>query len=285
MTTLADAPTVSGTQFHTILGIRFFVGDLPELLALSREGGLIVVPAAPALAELPHDHEYRAALKGSTFAITDSAFMVLLWALLRGESLQRISGLRYLRALLEDDDFRQPGESFWIMPGETDSVANRDWLAADAKMHVLAEDCYIAPNYPKKGPLTDERLLATLEIKRPKYIVINIGGGTQEKLGHYLFENLGYRPTIICTGAAIAFLSGRQVNIPTWADRLFLGWLMRCLSRPTVYVPRYWRALRLAALIVRHGRNSPTPERDYVPAIEPSRESEPAGSTASRSNR
>ena len=36
----------------------------------------------------------RAALEGCDFAITDSAYMVLLWLVLKWERLPRISGLR-----------------------------------------------------------------------------------------------------------------------------------------------------------------------------------------------
>jgi UDP-N-acetyl-D-mannosaminuronic acid transferase (WecB/TagA/CpsF family) len=61
--------------------------------------------------------------------------------------------------------------------------------------------------------------------------VVNIGGGTQELLGWYLRRNVTGKPLIVCTGAAIAFLSGRQARIPSWADRFYLGWVMRILAR------------------------------------------------------
>jgi len=86
------------------------------------------------------------------------------------------------------------------------------------------------------------------------------GGGTQERLGAYLKQNLSYRPSIHCIGAAIAFLSGDQVHIPVWADRLYLGWLYRCISEPRRYVPRYWDARKLVYLLIRY--------RERLPVIE-----------------
>ena len=71
--------------------------------------------------------------------------------------------------------------------------------------------------YPK-GPIADPSILKWIETRRPPYIIINLGGGVQERLGFYLKENLSYRPSIICVGAAVAFLSGIQANIPAWAD-------------------------------------------------------------------
>jgi UDP-N-acetyl-D-mannosaminuronic acid transferase (WecB/TagA/CpsF family) len=237
-------------EFRTILGLNFFVGSVDSLISKTREGGLIVVPAAPALVDLPDNASYRRAVENARFAITDSGFLVLLWLVRKGELLERISGLRFLRALLDNEDFRSPNASFWIMPSAVDSVANLRWLQ-ERGLGVTEQNCYVAPLY-WGGGIKDGELLKILEILRPRFVVINIGGGTQEVLGDYLQRNLSYRPAIICTGAAIAFLSGQQVNIPPWADRMMLGWLARCLNEPRKFVPRYWRALRFTLLMLRY---------------------------------
>lgn len=237
-------------EFKKILGINFFVGSLDALLNMSRQGGLIVVPAAPALATLGEDTEYRGALENATFAITDSSFLVLLWFFRKGEFLIRISGLKYLRGLMTDPTFRQNKATYWIMPSREDLEANLRWLNSEG-LALTTDNCYIAPHYPK-GCIEDEILLVGIEARRPAYVVINIGGGTQEVLGHYLISRLSYKPAIICTGAAIAFLSGRQVNIPAWADRLMLGWLARCISEPRRFVPRYLRGIRLIGILFKY---------------------------------
>jgi UDP-N-acetyl-D-mannosaminuronic acid transferase (WecB/TagA/CpsF family) len=95
-------------------------------------------------------------------------------------------------------------------------------------------------------------LLKLLNERRPKHIVLTIGGGNQERLGLYLKRNLSYRPSIHCVGAAIAFLSGDQVYIPMWADKLQIGWLFRCVSSPGRYLPRYWSARSLFKLMVKY---------------------------------
>jgi UDP-N-acetyl-D-mannosaminuronic acid transferase (WecB/TagA/CpsF family) len=106
----------------------------------------------------------------------------------------------------------------------------------------------------------DPELLSILNSRCPRNIVVTIGGGTQERLGLYLKRNLDFRPAIHCVGAAIAFLSGDQVKIPVWADKLFLGWLFRCLSEPKRYVARYWSARKLFPLMLRY--------RDQLPSAE-----------------
>jgi UDP-N-acetyl-D-mannosaminuronic acid transferase (WecB/TagA/CpsF family) len=244
-------------NFQRILGISFFVGEMPELLRLCAEGHFIVVPAAPALADLPTNGAYREAVEKSDFAITDSAFMVVLWKLLTGRSLHRISGLKLLRGLLAGDALHQPGSSLWIMPSQRELEVNLAWLNRNG-YPVTAQECFVAPLYAP-GPISDPALLSWVEAHRAPYIIVNLGGGVQEKLGFYLRQNLSYRPSIICVGAAVAFLTGLQVSIPTWADAWGLGWLLRCLHAPGKFIPRYWKALRLVAILAKFRERSCVP--------------------------
>jgi UDP-N-acetyl-D-mannosaminuronic acid transferase (WecB/TagA/CpsF family) len=236
-------------RFQQILGIRFLVGTAEDAIdhACAR-GGMVVAPAAPALKNLTHDRSYREALLGAEFAIADSALMVILWNLIQRDNIPKLSGLRYLRALIDRDQFRRHGASFWVMPSPKAAERNVAWLRGNG-IHLTDDDVYLAPMY---GPtLEDHELLRRIEQRRPAHIVVGIGGGNQERLGLYLKQNLSYRPAIHCIGAAIAFLSGDQVNIPVWVDRAGLGWLWRSLSAPSVYGPRYWDARHLAPLVIR----------------------------------
>jgi UDP-N-acetyl-D-mannosaminuronic acid transferase (WecB/TagA/CpsF family) len=236
-------------EIRNILGLRFYVGSFPGLLTRTSRGGLIVVPSAPVLVDLSNDPAHREALEGSDLATTDSGFFVLLWLLFKGQRLPRISGLRYLRGLLSYPEFRKPGATFWVMPTEDDARANREWLNRQG-LPVGADDCCVAPMYPA-GRLSDEGLLAQIEHRRPAFVVLNIRGGVQERLGFFLISRLSYRPAIICTGAAIAFLTGRQVGIPVWADRLMLGWLLRMLHSPVGFFPKIWKGIRLVPVVMR----------------------------------
>ncbi len=230
---------------------------MPELLGLCAEGNFIVVPAAPALADLPSNAAYREAVEKSDFAITDSSFMVLLWKFFTGQTLPRISGLKLLRELLAGDQLRTAGSSLWIMPSPIEEKANLEWLNHHGHP-VTPKQSFIAPFYPK-GAISDPSILSWIESQKPPYIIVNLGGGVQERLGFYLRQNLSYRPSIICVGAAIAFLTGQQANIPTWADTLMLGWLFRCLHEPRKFIPRYWKALQLVGLVARYRERSCAP--------------------------
>lgn len=240
----------------TVLGVSFYRGDIAGAVDETLKGGLLTVPAAPALINLTRDREYREALWESDVVIPDSGCMTLVWNLLHWRSrIARISGLAFLRELLGRETVRKDAAFFLVCPTRSENALNREYLKRMG-IDVSDERSYVAPMYPP-GTIEDATLATTIENTHPDIVLINIGGGTQEKLGHYLKDRLSYTPAIICVGAAIAFLTRSQVGIPPLVDRLYLGWLWRCASNPKVYVPRYLAAFRLAFDILRFGSNSP----------------------------
>jgi exopolysaccharide biosynthesis polyprenyl glycosylphosphotransferase len=243
-------------NFRQILGIRFFTGEASEAVSLAMNGGLIVAPSAPVLLGLENDPVQRAAVRGSALAITDSGLMVLLWKLLTGEETARVSGLEYLKLLLEQPQLRGSGATLWVMPHQKAAEYSLRWLQKRG-FPVTAEDCYLAPQYrpDECGRITDPALVAVVRSRRPAHVILGVGGGVQEKLGADLLSQLDYRPAVHCTGAAIGFLSGEQARIPMWADRFKLGWLFRCIDNPSRFIPRYWEARKLVGLMLQyHGR-------------------------------
>jgi UDP-N-acetyl-D-mannosaminuronic acid transferase (WecB/TagA/CpsF family) len=246
-------PTL-GPNFRRILGINFFHGSAREAISRLRQGGLLVVPAAPALKDLATNKDYRDSLLNADLAITDSAYMVLIWNLIVGDTIGRLSGLGYLRELLEEPDVRQRGNTLWIMASPQSARTNLAWLSAKG-IAVPEDSIYMAPLYGKH--IDDPGLIEKLNRTRPQHVVVTIGGGTQERLGLYMKQHLSYLPAIHCIGAAIAFLSGDQVHIPVFADRFYLGWLYRCVSEPRRYVPRYWEARKLLMLMLRYRSELP----------------------------
>lgn len=235
-----------------ILGIKFFGGTSREAVdEITRTGGLLVAPAAPSMINLCRDEDYRRALLASDLAIADSGFMVLLWRLLTGERVPRISGLEHVKRLLEHESVRQPGAVLWVVPTESSRDKLLVFLAQTPEPLSISlarvSDVYIAPRYGR--PVEDETLLALVRQMRPAHLVIAVGGGIQDQLGLYLLERLDYRPAIHCIGAALGFLTGDQVRIPDWADKYYVGWFFRSLAQPRVFIPRFWSARRLPWLI------------------------------------
>jgi UDP-N-acetyl-D-mannosaminuronic acid transferase (WecB/TagA/CpsF family) len=269
---------MASPDWQRILGVRFFDGAAPEAVDyITRVGGYTVVPAAPALVKIENDPTYRRALVEADLAIADSGFMVLLWRLLQRRTIARISGLKYLRILLAKPELHERGSIFLVLPHQSSLEKALVWLREEG-FEIASDDCYIAPNYSsysscshgsvsreerervsqKRGySIADDALVAILQSRKPKHIIVGIGGGTQEKLGLYLREHLSYRPAIHCIGAALAFVTGDQKPIPMWADHIYLGWFLRLARAPHHYARRFAPAFRLPGMIWRYGSELP----------------------------
>lgn len=239
-----------------LLGIIFLKLSFSQAIQKSFSGGLFLAPSGPGLAQIDKDFHYMNSLQNADLNLADSGLAIFLMRIYRLGKLKRNSGLGFLKALLKEPIFSNPGTSFWVMPTKESCSTNAAWLKSQ-NVNVASDFYYIAPIYSKFGPVEDKRLLSILEIKRPVFIFICVGSGPQEKLGLWLKQNLSYKASLICIGAAIGFLSGDQVKIPAWADSFCLGWLFRCCSDPARFVPRYLQALRLIYLAHRYRENLP----------------------------
>jgi N-acetylglucosaminyldiphosphoundecaprenol N-acetyl-beta-D-mannosaminyltransferase len=254
---VTEFPVSDIQSFSTcqILGLRFFNGDVDEAVAfMHRHGGYLVAPSGTCFTRLREDKPYREAMLSADLAIADSGLMVVLCRLLQREKVQRISGLKYLKHLLEKLKSEENREVFWILPNGRAQQKLLEWSRREA-FPINSDYCYVAPFY---GPEVDDRnLVALIEQTRPAHIIIAIGSGPQEKLGFYLRENLSYRPAIHCIGAALGFITGDQAAIPDWADRFYLGWFFRLVAQPAAFVPRLMRGLELPWLIWKYGEKLP----------------------------
>jgi exopolysaccharide biosynthesis WecB/TagA/CpsF family protein len=251
----SDTPSSSVTPTAQILGIRFFNGDVSEAIALiSRGGGFLIAPSATCFTRLQRDEIYRRAVLAADLVLADSGLMVLLWRLLQGKTVNRISGLKYLKHLLHKLQAERTTNVFWVLPTERGQQQLKDW-SHQAGFSVGSDNCYIAPRY--EVAVEDRILLAKIERNQPAHVIIGIGSGAQEKLGHYLRDNLPYRPAIHCIGGALGFITGDQAAIPELVDKLYLGWLWRLFADPVVFLPRLSRGFELPWLIWKYREKLP----------------------------
>src|ERR1700735_4685831 len=153
-------PSAEGEE-RTILGVHFFIGTAAQAVERMKGGGLLVVPAAPALKDLETKASYREALLNADMAIADSAYMVMVWNWLEHDSIRRLSGLEYLRELLKQPGVRQSGNGPWIMASPLSAERNLAWLAEQG-ISVPEEYVYLAPLYSEQE-IYDTELLDRIE--------------------------------------------------------------------------------------------------------------------------
>src|SRR5438477_13018262 len=136
---------------NRMLGVNFFIGTPAEAVAqISKQGGLVVAPAAPSFVALQDDPDYRRAIADADLAIADSGWAILVWRLLRREKLTRISGLVLFKALLDTGDARIPGNLFWILPSDKAKTKTLEFARASG-YPITADDCYVAPQYQRSA--------------------------------------------------------------------------------------------------------------------------------------
>lgn len=245
---------MSAFPTEQILGIPFFNGGAEQAIShVIAHGGLVVAPSGTCFDRFLRDGTYREAILHADLVLPDSGFMVVLWRLLHARKVRRVSGLAYLQALLHQDRFRR-ASLLWVLPNERARDRLLAW-ARDANVSIAEEDTYVAPLYGTAA--IDLKLLGRIRKRTPAHVIIGIGAGAQEKLGHFLREEAGGTLGIHCIGGALGFVTGDQVAIPGWADRFFLGWLLRFLAQPRVFIPRLWQARVLPGLVLRYRERLP----------------------------
>ena len=238
-----------------ILGIPFFTGTVGAAVEHhGRNGGYVVIPAAPALIKLRYDEEYRRAMQNADLALADSGLLALLWRLATGRRLTRISGITYFKHLFQHGGIQAGENVFWIFASERAKEKAIRWLA-ERDLRVEDKNCFLASASPSSSQ--DYAILVRIEEDKPKHVVIAMAGGGQEKLALYLRDYLLYRPSIHCIGAALGFLSGEERTIPEWAERSHLGWLVRLLAQPRMFFPRIGIAFALVRMVFKYRSELP----------------------------
>jgi len=222
--------------------INFFSGNFLEIKKQFDKGGVLVAPAASALAEIYDKKNYYKALKSSDIAILDSGFFCILIRLFKSYKVIKLSGFLFLRRFLLQ--YKNNKKLLLINPSIKEDKINSRYLYSIGIRNFIT---YTSPEYKK---IEDKKLLKKINKFKPHYIMINLGGGVQEILGIYIKKNIKFKSSIMCTGAAIAFLTGEQAPINKYVDRAYLGWLVRFLWNPKKYYKRTLKSFSLIKLFI-----------------------------------
>jgi UDP-N-acetyl-D-mannosaminuronic acid transferase (WecB/TagA/CpsF family) len=234
--------------------VLFFNGSASDAVEHARhDAGLVVIPAAPALIKLNYDEEYRLALQRADLVLADSGLLALLWWLVGGGHLKKISGIAYLKYLLSDSEVRKKERLFLIVSSDAAKRKAINWLR-ERGFSIDPDDCYVVE---PAAHGQEHALLFEIEKSRPQHVIIALVGTGQEKLGLYLRDFLLYRPSIHCVGAALGFLTGIEHPIAEWAERFHLGWLSRLISQPRMLLPRIGIAFILAGMVFKYRSELP----------------------------
>ena len=231
--------------FEKIRFSNITLKDLPEIL---KKNGLFLFPSAPGLASIKKQINYYNSLKQADYVFFDSSFFVFLLRIFKNIKCHRFSGYTFFNFFLKYLGNKKNTSLFLIDPKIKFSNNNKK-LIKNIGVKSKNINNYIAPIYNPSN-LKDLKLLKLLKKNRPKIILINIGGGTQEVLGLYLKKNLKFKCKIICTGAAISFFTKDQAPINDFIDKNYIGWLVRFLFNPITFGSRLIYAFKLIKIVI-----------------------------------
>jgi len=226
-------------------GVSFWNGGIETLTErIFATGGDVLVPSAPAFAKILDDTEYHTAIREGNYVILDSGVVAFLCLLKYRRAVSRISGLRLIQHLFlgEGRQAIEGAHILWIIPDEQEEKRIEDWIARNP-LPLGRQSFYVAPRYRETADFSDQSLVDRIAATCPDVVILCIGGGIQEKLAWRMKKLIQRTPPILCTGAAISFLTGSQAHIPTWVDRACMGWLWRTIDEPKKFGARYGAAL------------------------------------------
>ena len=208
--------------------------------------GLFVFPAGPALATIEKSKKYHQSIRHADLVFFDSGFFVLLLRFFKNINVQKFSGFKFLNLFFSYLKENKEKKVFCIDPNSKFSRSNKLFLR---KMGIKKIYNYLAPNY-KIDNISDKKLLNLIKKIKPDFILTNISGGKQEILGLYLKKNLKINTTILCTGAAFSFFTKDQAPINNLIDELYLGWFVRLIFSPSIFLRKYVYGLKLIPMVV-----------------------------------
>ena len=226
--------------------IRFNNIDVRNFDKCITKKGLFVFPAGPGLASIQKSNEYYKSIQKADLVFFDSGFFVLLLKIFKNEKVKKFSGYKFLGLFFDYLKLNNNKSIFSVDPNFEFSKSNKSFLK---NLGLKKIHNYIAPKY-NSSELADKKLLSLINKVKPNFILINIGGGTQEVLGLYLKKKLKFKPTILCTGAAISFFTKDQAPINNFIDKYYLGWLLRLIFNPLIFFKRYIFGLKLIPMVI-----------------------------------
>jgi N-acetylglucosaminyldiphosphoundecaprenol N-acetyl-beta-D-mannosaminyltransferase len=212
---------------------------------------IVVNPNLDCLVKLHEIARLRDIYKGAGLVLADG-WPLVLWSQLSGRPVPRVVGADLIIPLCRAAANNK--YSIFLFGTTFDSLTG-----AAQYLTKLIPDLTIAGVYsPPLGfgsSATDYELaLSAINSVEPDILFIALGAPKQEFFADEIKKKVK-SSAIICVGASVDFLSGKQKRAPKIVRKLRLEWLWRIIMEPRRLGPRYLRQfVKLSELLWRYGR-------------------------------
>lgn len=237
--------TIKSLKF---LGIKFYNENYTQIKKrLFQKKSYLVIPAASALGNVlfSKNKNYLKSLQKARVAIFDSGFFCICLLFLKFKIVKKFSGYKFINSFLSDTAMKS--KKILILNSNKKEKKLNTILLNNFKFQFQKH--YICPIY-NPNLIKDKILIKIINNYKPEVVIINIAGGVQEPLALYLHQNIKIKFVIICSGAAMGFFSGSQSPIGKFTDKYFLGWLVRLIYNPIIFLPRLTKSTLLILIVL-----------------------------------
>jgi len=212
--------------------------------------GYVVTPNVDHIIQFHESRDFRTLYANAAYVLLDSRFAAHLLRLVHGIRVGVCTGSDLTAGLFQR--VMQPADRIVVIggsPAQANQLRERFGLS-DLRHH-----------NPPMGFIDDaaavEHCLDFIEKASPfRFCVMAVGTPRQEVLALRLAQRGIARGLVLCTGAALNFLTGAEQRAPAWMQCAGLEWLYRLLRSPRRLAGRYLvRGPRFFAYL---GRTRPT---------------------------
>lgn len=167
------------------------------------------------------DAELKEAINASLLSLPDGMPLVWYCKLAGCKNIERVTGFRILRRLMEPPN----GRTHFLLGNTQKRIDAVMEKARKANPHIRVEG--YSPPFKKTFSETDNKIiLEKVQRANPDLIWVSLGGGKQEKWMHEYFNRLE-RGVMIGVGAAFRFYLGELIIPPKPVQALGLQWIWR----------------------------------------------------------
>ena len=208
--------------------------------------GYVVTPNTDHLIRWHQDEEFRGIYTDAAYILLDSRFLALLFRAVKGDRARVCAGSDLTERLLSR--VVAPQDRI-VLIGAEQSQARE--LEARYGLRDLRH--FNPPLGFADDPKAVEACLAFIEQQSPfRFCLLAVGTPRQELLAQALRHRAKARGLVLCVGASINFLTGRERRAPLWVRRMGCEWLYRLINQPGRLAHRYLvRGPRVFALLAR----------------------------------
>lgn len=220
-----------------ILGIRFDVWSSIDSLVdhiFETKRFTLVTPNIDHIVRINRDQNLKNIYLKSSICINDSRVFSLIYFIFYLDLLPAFPGSDLTKKIF--DNSKLAGKSIAIIGCESWQI---DYLNKFVLSNSVSISHYNPPMQYYKDAEEVQKVVDFVKKDHSEFVFIAVGSPQQEILADKI-KCLSLECKVLCIGASIDYLTGKERRAPKWIQMIYLEWLFRFLQRPHKRFYRYF---------------------------------------------